>query len=116
MDTNEDGQSWPIVDRRKTHEAVFELLDEIKDGIAAIEKRLDSIEHRIDAMGSAFVVNDLGKPDYDGHRRAHIKLIDDVARMEGLKHEGAKKLVAAIMGALATVFFMGAVAWIKSLS
>lgn len=105
--------SWPLIERRHSKDPVFEALEEIKERLTAIEKRLDSIEHRLDAMSAAFVVNDLGKPDYDGHRKAHLDMLKTAAQMDAYMSEGAKKVIGAVVLALAGIFVLGLGAWLR---
>ena len=62
----------------------------------------------------AFVKNDLGEPDFDGHRRAHLQLIEAEKVMSSYKHEATKKFigwfVTVLLGAVSggvIVFLQG---------
>lgn len=53
---------------------------------------LDEIKGMIKSVNKAFPANDLGEPDFDGHRTAHRKMIEREKRIEDDK-EGAIKHV-----------------------
>lgn len=61
----------------------------------------------------AFVKNDLGEPDYDGHRKAHATMIEADKVMEGFKREAAKKIVAWAMTVTLAVLSSALVLWWK---
>lgn len=48
----------------------------------------------------AFVVNDLGEPDFDGHRKAHAQMIEAEKVLHGYKLEATKKVVGWIVAGL----------------
>jgi len=115
MSEHNNNDVWPQVERRKkmadgvnvTLEDVWELLKEVND-------RLSVLEHRYGYVSSAFVQNDLGKPDYDGHRRAHLQQIRTAEAMEGYKQEGTKGVIKAVVGFIVGVFSLGIVEWIRT--
>lgn len=92
---------------------MFDVLDTISDRLAAIERRLDGIEHGMDATASAFVVNDIGRPDFDGHRKSHLQMLKTAAQMDAYKSEGAKRVIAIVVLALAGIFALGLTAWMR---
>lgn len=112
----EDISGWPHVDRRKktmpdgvqvTLEDVWELTKDTND-------RMSAMEHQYGYIRSAFVQNDLGKPDYDGHRRAHLSQIKAAEALEGYKQDGTKNFIKMVMGFLGGVFALGIVEWFRS--
>jgi len=66
--------------------------------INAIGTKLTEVERGMttnrDAIKRAFVQNDLGEPDLDGHRMAHRKQIEESNRIEAVKSEMTKKFLA----------------------
>lgn len=46
-----------------------------------------------DATLTAFPTNDLGKPDLDGHRKAHLSMINAAKVMDSYKTEAGKKIL-----------------------
>lgn len=68
-----------------TSSDVWNLLLEIRD-------RLDHVERLQAEHATAFPTNDLAKPDFDGHRRAHKTMIKDAALVEDYKTDMTKKV------------------------
>ena len=75
-----------------------------------LNDRLSAIEHRNGYVSSAFPYNDLGKPDYDGHRKSHLQQIADAKIVEGFKVDAAKKVMGIIITVLLTIIGSGLVA------
>ena len=57
-----------------------------------IAESLEEIKGMIKSVNRAFPANDLGEPDFDGHRTAHRRMIEREKRIEDDK-EGAIKHV-----------------------
>lgn len=57
----------------------------------------------------AFVVNDLGEPDFDGHRKSHAQMIEAEKVLHGYKLEATKKVVgwvvAGLLGLASSIIF-----------
>ena len=68
MDTtpNTDATVWPLIDRRKPDE----VCEEMHAALVRTNERLAALERRMDAMATAFIRDDLGGPDFSGHRAA----------------------------------------------
>lgn len=107
MSANNDN-NIPYVgpDRRRSPDAIYDVLD-------SIDKRLTAIEQRLDLTASAFVVNDLGRPDYDGHRRSHSVLMRTAETMEGYKQGVVKQILATVAVFFAGLFATGFFEWLK---
>ena len=70
--------------------------------IADVMKLLHEMKASQDAYLSAFVLDDLGKPDFTGHRLSHKASIDRATRIQQDKNSMTKTLLEWIMkGALA---------------
>lgn len=78
-----------------------------------IWQKLTEIEQRQIANTSAFLVNDLGKPDYDGHRVAHKGMIASAASLQGYKTDATKKVIGAVLGVIGTLLALGVITWIQ---
>lgn len=74
---------------------VWSLLNEIKAKVEEIERKQNEVL-------TAFVVNDLNKPDLDGHRRHHLRLNKSAEIVEGYKYEMTKKVLSVIGGGMLT--------------
>lgn len=87
--------------------------DELWKHITELNDRLALIEHRHGYVSSAFPQNDLGKPDYDGHRRAHIQLTEDSKVVQSYKSEVTKTILSIVAGALLAMVGSGFIQAIK---
>lgn len=83
--------------------------DELWKLVQDINNRLSAMEHRHGYVSSAFPQNDLGKPDYDGHRRAHLQLQEDAKVVEGYKTGVTKTVLTIIATAVCTLLGSGLV-------
>ena len=66
--------------------------NEIADSLDEIKDCLEEIKGTMKSLTRAFPANDLGEPDFDGHRTAHRKMMEREKRIEDDK-EGAIKHV-----------------------
>lgn len=87
--------------------------DELWKHITELNDRLSLIEHRHGYVSSAFPQNDLGKPDYDGHRKAHIQLVEDSKVVQSYKSEVTKTILSIVAGALLAMVASGFVQTFK---
>lgn len=87
--------------------------DELWKHITELNDRLSLIEHRHGYVSSAFPQNDLGKPDYDGHRKAHIQLVEDSKVVQSYKSEVTKTILSIVAGALLTMLASGFIQSLK---
>ena len=112
MDTHDNTEraTWPLIDRRKP-DAVYE---EMHATLEKISERLARIERKCDEMATAFVRDDLGGPDFAGHRAAHLEQKIAAERMGELKQSGAKKIIDMVLAFLFGVLTLGAVSWLKN--
>ena len=67
--------------------------------------RIAALEREIEAIKTAFVTDDLGKPDFAGHRMGHKKLIAAAEVMDKYKFGVVSKVIGIIV-----VFLMGVIA------
>lgn len=70
--------------------------------------KLTGIEGRLDTYETAFVLNDLHKPDFEGHRLSHKSMIEASKTLEGYKVDLTKKALAWVGAILGLFFFTGA--------
>lgn len=114
QDNNES--VWPQVDRRKTPmpDGVHVTLEDVWTLLKEVNDRLSKLEHRYGYISSAFVTNDLGKPDYDGHRRSHGEMIKQAQAMDGYKQEGAKGIIKMLVAFVGGILSIGLLEWIKN--
>lgn len=69
--------------------------------------RISLLEHRHVGVATAFPQNDLNKPDYDGHRKAHLKLMEDENVLNNYKQEATKKVIHIAITILFTLMLSG---------
>ena len=89
------------IEDRTTYAILLEIQSisvEIKDRLAAIEAKQLTVD-------SAFMMNDLGKPDYDGHRKEHITFKKQETLVENYKVSVTKKMLG--VGAVAILTLIG---------
>ena len=111
MDTpNTDATVWPLIDRRKSDE----VCEEMYNALAKTNERVARLERECEAMRAAFIRDDLGGPDFAGHRAAHLEQKAATARMGELKQSGAKKIIDMVLTFLFGALTMGAIAWFKN--
>jgi len=72
-------------------------LKDIYAVLGAIQKQLDTIETRLTTQSKAFTRNELGEPDFDGHRTFHTKSIEAAAALQKYKTGLTKSLLEWIM-------------------
>lgn len=78
-------------DKEPTNGEIWRLLIEIRDRVARIESRAAAVD-------TAFVVDDLGRPDYDGHRASHRRMIKDAEAVDNYKMDATKKVIGIAIG------------------
>lgn len=61
----------------------------------------------------AFVLNELGEPDFDGHRKAHNHMIEAEKVLKGYKLEATKKVIGWVIALLLGVLSTGAITWVQ---
>lgn len=73
-------------------------------------KRLNDLERKHLQIDRSFVKDDLGTPDYEGHRKAHLSLIEAEKVLDGYKQEATKKVlgwfVALLLGAMGSALLV----------
>ena len=75
--------------------------------------KLGEIEQRQINNATAFLVNDLGKPDYDGHRVAHRGMVRSAEALDGYKVDATKRVVGVVIGVICTLLALGVVNWLQ---
>lgn len=75
--------------------------------------KLGEIEQRQIHNTTAFLVNDLGKPDYDGHRVAHRGMVKSAEALNGYKVDATKRVVGVVIGVMCTLIALGFITWVK---
>ena len=87
---------------------------ELQDDVKSINERLSLLEHRHSYVSTAFPQNDLAKPDYDGHRKAHLMMMDDAKVVAGYKQGVTKQILSVIVSVLVTLLLAGVVSYFNA--
>lgn len=66
--------------------------------------RLEATEKCCADCRRAFTLNDLGEPDIEGHRYAHLKMIESTEIMQDYKQTATKKIIGWVI-----TFMLGAI-------
>lgn len=82
---------------------------------ADMRARISAVERELTVIKSAFVLNDLDLPDYDGHRHDHRVRLEAAKVMESYKITATHKVIAAIVAVLMLFFSTGVTTKIQSL-
>ena len=90
----------PIPGRRAADSFGTDAMELLKD----IHAKVTILEAGALAMTEAFVLNDLHKPDFHGHRQAHLSQIRASEVMDGYKQGITKKIIGwAVAGVIALI-------------
>jgi len=79
-----------------------------------IMQKLLEIQQKQAEHSNAFLLNDLGKPDIDGHRIDHKELKEAKKVVDSYKIEATKKFISVAIGVLCTLIGMGILDWVKT--
>jgi len=83
------------------------------DKCTVAHERMARVETHLEAIDKAFVKNDLGEVDYDGHRRAHADAIEAANTLKGYKNNITTKVGAwSAIGAISAIITLF-LDWIK---
>lgn len=92
---------------------VCEECEKAQKELEAMEARVQALEIGVSRMREAFVKNDLGVPDYDGHRVAHFNEIERSKVVDGYKRDLTKRILEWMLVAVSVLIGQGAIEWIK---
>jgi hypothetical protein len=81
--------------------------------LRGILNRLEELERVQAESRTAFLINDLGKPDYEGHRGGHRKLVEAERSVQDYKHGATKTVLNWAIGILLGVMLSGFGLWVK---
>lgn len=75
--------------------------------LTAVEARVAVLERTQDAVKTSFPQNDLGAPDFDGHRKAHLEMIDTSKIMAGYRMSFTTKIVVGLATLVGSALWLG---------
>mgnify|MGYP001198656652 CR=1 FL=1 len=81
------------------------LIKNLAERVAVLERYREEVDR-------AFPVNDISRPDYDGHRRAHIKMSRANELMESYKVGVTKQILSAAVVFVIGLLSSGGIQWI----
>lgn len=94
-------------------------MQQYSSDIQQLNARMAVVEADVDKIKTAFVLNDLCAPDYDGHRKDHFKrskAAEDAAQtMRVLKTDATRSLLKWLLTAAAGIFMMGIGPYLRGL-
>lgn len=82
--------------------------------ISGLNDRVSMLEHKAARAAEEFVKNDLGVPDYDGHRRAHLDSMEQAKVVAGYKRTMTQRLLEWCLAGVGVLLGAGALDWIKA--
>lgn len=77
-------------------------------------KRLDDLRRNHLQIDRSFVKDDLGTPDYEGHRKAHLALMEADKVLQSYKQEATKKVLGWVIALFLGAIGSGFLVWLKS--
>ena len=89
------------------------------EDVQQLNNRLARVEGDVERIKTAFVLNDLHAPDYDGHRKDHFersKAAEDAAQtMRVLKTDATRSLLKWLLTIAAGIFMLGIGPYLRGL-
>lgn len=80
---------------------------ELLDAIIATQREVVSVKTMLSNIDDAFLTNDIGKKDYEGHRLDHLHRKKRSENFENAKLTGTLKIVGAVILSIFTIFTTG---------
>ena len=80
---------------------------DILDAVLAIQKEVTSVRTILGHIDDAFITNDIGKKDYEGHRLDHLYRKKRTESFENAKLAGTFKVIGIVLVTLFGVFTTG---------
>lgn len=72
-----------------------------------IRSRLAQLERKQAEMTTAFVLNDLKTPDFDGHRKSHLEMIEAAHILKNYKISATQKVIASAVAIIVLLVSTG---------
>lgn len=82
---------------------------------AEMRARIAALEREHTLFKSAFILNDLGLPDYEGHRHDHRMRVEAAKVMDSYKITATHKVIAAVVAMFVLLFSTGVTTKIQAL-
>lgn len=78
-----------------------------------IENELKTFKLQIEALYTAFMLDDLGRPNFDNHRQYHLKQVQKAQEFDSIKLDVTKKIIQAIVTVIGIGLWFGAMYWMQ---
>ena len=90
-------------------------MQQCSDDMQQLNARVARVEGDVERIKTAFVLNDRGVEDYDGHRKEHVANVQEEKAMSELKIGATKKIVMGLIGLVITLIGFGIGPYVRSL-
>ena len=84
---------------------------ELEADVVELNNKIQVLEHSCARMREAFLINDLGLPDYEGHRNGHKTLIAQAQVVDSYKQTATKRVIDWVVGGALALLLSGAISW-----
>jgi hypothetical protein len=81
--------------------------------VTLIDERTREIEKTIKELSTAYIKNDLGAPDYDGHRKSHIQMDKQADIMDNYKKSVTETVMTWVVTGLLILITSAAIESIR---
>ena len=90
-------------------------MQQCSDDMQQLNARVARVEGDVERIKTAFVLNDRGAEDYDGHRLFHRARTDEAKAMQDFKFDATKKILLGVVGIVMALIGFGAGPYLRSL-
>lgn len=80
---------------------------DILDAVLALQREISTVRTLLGHIDDAFITNDIGKKDYEGHRLDHLHRKKRTESFENAKLTGTFKVISIVLVTLFGVFTTG---------
>jgi hypothetical protein len=102
----ENNNNDPNNDRNILHRDLLTIVTQINE-------RTRDIEKNIRELSTAYPKNDLGEPDYDGHRKAHIQMDKQADIVDNYKKNVTETIITWLVTGLLIILASGVIETIR---
>jgi len=93
---------------------ICEACAEVRNDVDELNTDVQELKHSMARMREGFVKNDLGNPDYDGHRVSHASSIEKAKVVQGYQRDMTKRAMEWLLVAVGVLIGQGAIEWVKA--
>lgn len=81
--------------------------------VTQINERTREIEKTVKSLSTAYIKNDLGEPDYDGHRKSHIQMDKQADIVDNYKKSVTETIITWLVTGILIIFASGVIETIR---